>query len=490
MVTRQTSLKKLTLKYSFFIFFAIVILFLISFWFSYHHLQQQRINIHLNNISHKAQDISSVIVFYRYIVKQISILENTKDLIRFSNNKEAHLWAKNMQKLIPQNIGIALFDANGYILGDPPELRIGRFCLHDLNLHFSKRRISLPAVHTEIKKLAHFDIIENVNDNNEVLGVLFASFSLQVLQQKLDHIVSEGQRFSIITADKKETLIVKSSKLKNDSILFSHKTKIPHTDWLLLSEIAQHDLNTVFATLVFSNLLLFLVIGILIYFFTQQINLFLKKDFNIITQHLKSLKNNHQLTRSQSKTYLVETSPLLSGVIAIAGDISSYEQQLLKISHTDELTQLPNLRYFKQHAEQQIAQANRSQKKIAFLYLDLDLDLDNFKSINDKISHCAGDHVLITIANRFRQFLRKNEFIARLGGDEFCMLIYSYKDRAELNNIVQRLINECTSNINIDGEAISINMSIGISFYPQDGSHYNELIAQADRAMYQQKHHK
>ncbi len=161
-------------------------------------------------------------------------------------------------------------------------------------------------------------------------------------------------------------------------------------------------------------------------------------------------------------------------------------EQNLELEHMathDVLTGLPNRRHFKEYAENKITQGQRSHKKVAFLYIDL----DGFKAINDEISHQAGDMVLITIANRFQTFIRKNEMIARIGGDEFCMVIYGHKGTSELEKTAKRLISECTKSITADGMEFKVGMSIGISIYPDDGETYDELMSMADEAMYKVK---
>lgn len=480
-MNNKTSLKKLTVNYSFFIFCIVIILSSVSFWQTNNYLQQKRIDIQLNNVLIKAKDVSSIFNFYRDIVKQIATQDQVNKLVQFGNKEEGHTWATKMQKLLPQNIGLALFDENGYILGDPPNLKIGKYCLKDLNLHFSNIPIAKPPVHTAVEKYAHFDIIENVVENDEVLGVVFASFSLGIIQTKLDDIIENGQKLSIVTPD--DVLIASANQLNSNHILLNKKINIPETDLFLLIEIEKENINNLFYVQFFSNFALFIIVFFCIYLFSQHINTIMKKDFNIITSLLNSLKTTQKLPDNHFDTHLVETENLLSGVISIAEEIAFYQKKLLDESNTDELTQLANRRYFKEYAEQCLAQAERKGDKVALLYMDL----DGFKAVNDNIGHYAGDIVLTTMADRFRTFLRKDEFISRLGGDEFCMLVYGYNETVELENMAKRLMNKCTKAITIDGIEVKIGISIGIATYPENGKTYNEIMSIADNAMYKNK---
>ncbi|MFK5892464.1 MAG: diguanylate cyclase [Pseudomonadota bacterium] len=158
-------------------------------------------------------------------------------------------------------------------------------------------------------------------------------------------------------------------------------------------------------------------------------------------------------------------------------------QELEHMATHDPLTGLANRRHFEGYAIGNITQGQRRDEKVAFLYFDL----DNFKAINDDVSHHAGDLVLKILAERFKVFIRKNELIARIGGDEFCMVIYGYKNNIELENTAQRLIKESTKPIMVGGMEIVIGMSIGIATYPENGKTYDEIMSAADDAMYKVK---
>jgi diguanylate cyclase (GGDEF)-like protein/PAS domain S-box-containing protein len=232
----------------------------------------------------------------------------------------------------------------------------------------------------------------------------------------------------------------------------------------------------------------------------QQADLFSSKD-NELFDNPGEQKYETDISSSFGKTCIVQfhkvtfvdgknkTIGLLGSVfdltekIELEKSLKKANEKLSKMAMHDPLTSLPNRRYFREYTENKLAQAKRDSDKIAFLYIDL----DGFKPINDKISHQAGDQVLISLAERFNQFLRKNEFIARVGGDEFCMVVYNYKDKEELENTAKRLIDKTTQALIIGGIEIKIGMTIGIASYPKNGKTYDELLSSADVAMYDAK---
>ncbi len=344
--------------------------------------------------------------------------------------------------------GLAILDSEGQILGEPPDLRVGEFCMKDLQSFYKNKIIARPAVHKENKKREHFDVIQNIDDNGETVGTLFAS----------------------------------AEKFKQN-VLLEKKIPVPDSDWILRVEIEQPDQSHIWMVILIANMLIFVAVSISVYLFVQKIHTTFKTDFTLITQLLTSVKNKHELPDNIKPAICVETQELVSSVAAIAEEITYYQKELLNKSNTDELTGLPNRRFFQVYAEKQIAQAERNNDKLTLLYIDL----DGFKQVNDTSGHAAGDQVLQIMAERFKGFLRKNELMARLGGDEFCLLIYGDIDKFEIKHLIKRLESECMEPVVIDGVSITLGMSVGMALYPNDGISYDELIACADKRMYKNK---
>jgi len=160
------------------------------------------------------------------------------------------------------------------------------------------------------------------------------------------------------------------------------------------------------------------------------------------------------------------------------------EAQLYYDAHHDALTKLPNramltdrlsysLRHLKRHSSHQFA--------VLFI------DLDRFKMINDTLGHHAGDLFLVEIASRLQECVRDNDILARLGGDEFVILLDSLQSEDDVEEVASRVINRVAAAYELEGHTVHSNASIGIAMC---GSHYNdsnEILRDADAAMYQAK---
>ncbi|MFW5994439.1 MAG: diguanylate cyclase domain-containing protein, partial [Halanaerobiaceae bacterium] len=115
------------------------------------------------------------------------------------------------------------------------------------------------------------------------------------------------------------------------------------------------------------------------------------------------------------------------------------------------------------------------------------IDIDKFKKINDNYGHDIGDRVLESIAARIENNLKEEDLIARLGGDEFIIALSELDDKNKITEVAKRLIDEINGFIVIDDKKIGVSVSAGISFYPEDSIELDNLIKDADSAMYKAK---
>jgi diguanylate cyclase (GGDEF)-like protein/PAS domain S-box-containing protein len=158
-------------------------------------------------------------------------------------------------------------------------------------------------------------------------------------------------------------------------------------------------------------------------------------------------------------------------------------QRLEFLAHHDTLTGLPNRAMFADRAREAVVHARRHGKNAAFLFVDL----DNFKQINDRLGHEAGDSLLKAIAARLRTTVRGDDFVARLGGDEFCVLLQDIADPREAAAVAQKLVHELSAPFTVGSHQVAAGASIGIACVPADGEDVATLMRLADTAMYRAK---
>lgn len=153
------------------------------------------------------------------------------------------------------------------------------------------------------------------------------------------------------------------------------------------------------------------------------------------------------------------------------------------LAQHDPLTGLPNRRMFFERLQQAIANARRTHQPLALLFIDLDY----FKEINDSHGHALGDEVLKAVARLLSSATREVDTVARLGGDEFVILFNVLDEPEDIQRIVHKLHERFQSPLRIDGLALNVRASIGVSRYPEDGDSAERLLQHADRAMYAAK---
>jgi len=158
-------------------------------------------------------------------------------------------------------------------------------------------------------------------------------------------------------------------------------------------------------------------------------------------------------------------------------------QQLSQLSVTDALTGLYNRLEFEKIIKQKIAESDRYQRNIALFFIDLDY----FKVVNDTWGHHIGDLLLVEVAKRLKGCLRSSDFIARMGGDEFAIILNQIENKDAASSVAKNIISVITKEFILDKKTIKIGVSIGIALYPSPIKNYENLVNNADSAMYKAK---
>lgn len=193
-----------------------------------------------------------------------------------------------------------------------------------------------------------------------------------------------------------------------------------------------------------------------------------------------------------SNSWYYRYSPRLIGypsLILVVGLISVI-YLLYRYAHThslhDELTKLPNRRYFIYALEQAISESEKQSSQFTLL----NLDLNHFKSINDTYGHALGDEVLKVVAKRIKSVIRKSDLVARVGGDEFLILLPRLTDELKVNQIIQELRQAISSQpVNAKYRNVFPHVSIGYVIYMDSSVDVDTLLHAADLEMYRDKEH-
>ncbi len=164
-------------------------------------------------------------------------------------------------------------------------------------------------------------------------------------------------------------------------------------------------------------------------------------------------------------------------------DLKEKQQEVEKLAYYDHLTGLANRTEFKSLLGSALLRSQRANTKVALFYLDL----DHFKRINDTFGHEAGDQLLTEVARRLTRELRDDDVVARLGGDEFAVLLDQVESPQYAYVVANKIINALNRPIELQGKEVVAGVSIGITMAPDDSSHIDTLMKNADLAMYQAK---
>ena len=172
--------------------------------------------------------------------------------------------------------------------------------------------------------------------------------------------------------------------------------------------------------------------------------------------------------------------------VSLSSDITEKkesEELVWRHANFDTLTCLPNRRMFRDHLEWELKRVKRSGASLALMFLDL----DRFKEINDSLGHDMGDILLKETARRLSECVRKIDMVARLGGDEFTVLLSDIKDPISVERVSQNILALLAEPFKLADGVVNVSASIGITFYPKDAEKVDDLLRNADHAMYAAK---
>ena len=197
-------------------------------------------------------------------------------------------------------------------------------------------------------------------------------------------------------------------------------------------------------------------------------------------------KNGETIVERAYIAPVIDSSGVTTHYLGVKEDITLHRQQEEKILHQanyDSLTDLPNRFLTMDRLAQLIKEAQRTEKLAAVLFLDL----DDFKTINDTMSHEVGDELLIKVAKRLRDSVRDGDTVSRLGGDEFIVLMGNLSTADDAYPVAEKLLDSFRNTFLLGGQEKTVTVSIGLAIFPYDGQTPAELLRNADSALYLSK---
>lgn len=212
-----------------------------------------------------------------------------------------------------------------------------------------------------------------------------------------------------------------------------------------------------------------------------------KAKFNIRISNLSDVGEPYLLLEFQDVTSEYERIAQLKSNIKqlclLNHELIDKEKQIQRLAYYDTLTGIANRALFYELAKNLVQTSKRKDEMFCLMFIDI----DRFKCINDTYGHEVGDQVLKCAANIFTNSVRKSDIVARYGGDEFLILLPDIKKEENCKIVISKIKSAKTKTVTCHGHEIPLSFSIGVSFYPKDGSNIDQLIVTADHSMYRVK---
>lgn len=430
-----------------------------------------------------SNNISRSLKFYQSVVDKMATQHVVIDLLHFGSSVETQIWANQMQSLLPDSIGLTLFDINGNALGLPGEMRLNKNCLVDTQKRYKDGLITEPPVHFNIEALAHFDLISPVYIDGEKIGLVFASFSLDIIKRILADLDIENQQIRVLTSD--GTLIAATGSINEDNDQVQVFEKIVEgTDWQLEFTVVDTGKNVLVTSLLFSNVMTFIFLSLILYVAISRLFRAVVADFEILSWYMQSIKEGTYKSADSKQVTLKESKNIIRFIKHTAEELYRYQQKLKSDSTTDELTGIHNRRSLNEELDKCLELANQG-KEIHIVILDL----DKFKLINDTYGHDVGDVVLRFMSDSLTKNCSEDDVCSRAGGDEFIVIMFGYTEDS-LNEWYLKLRESMRLNIikynNENNISLEFGVSAGCTFI-RNSDRKSTVLKRADNALYKVK---
>jgi len=476
-----SSIKDYLLHYSVVIFLVVLLAAVIHYFVYSHQLHNIQQNQQLQSLKYSATSVQRLLGFYQSVVDKIAGQHVVVDLLQFGSDAEIHRWSVDMQRLLPESIGLALFNNDGKVRGYRKELRLSDRCFKDMQRRIAGLDVPWPPVHSRIEQLAHFDIVSPVIVDGESVGLVFASFSLNTIDDLLRSISFQNDAYQVVTSDNYKVASVGPTL---DAEHDSYAMPIPGTDWTIKKQTRDTSKGIFVASLLASNIVVFvLVIGVLFVAIKKLFNMVIY-DFESLNQMMKKIREGGFNVDDMPRPHLAETAGIIGFIQNAAVELHRHQKKLKLDSTTDELTGLFNRRVLNERIGDFIQRVNAGSEVYVVI-----LDMDHFKEINDSHGHEIGDQVLILFSQALINNCKDTDVCTRAGGDEFIVVLNEYQPQ-QVNDWYARVCEELQASIAELCAENSIELEYGVSAgctLVRNNDNKHALMKRADEALYQVK---
>ena len=365
-------------------------------------------------LADKSRALESQMIFFQQIVNHVAAQATTQDILENNDETGAQTWALQMQRFLPQAMGVALLTQSGKIMGSPADTQLGPQSLTDLAKLSQGEAISMPPVHRLTEATSHFDLIAPVLDETDTpLGMVFVSFGLKTLQPLLANNTNAGQR--LVLRDGNGNTITQNNRLNDEEETQQVKARVKNSDWQLsLTENMKHSLPSFLSLAIFNISALLLTIGIVAFLVRYGLRT-LGTDFAQIKTLLNELAEGEKLSEEFATPQLRETAEILPAISHIQRGIEKKQQLLQHRQLSDEVTGLPNRRQFNIEFARAYDFARRGTSVCV-----VRVHVKGLEKLNTQQAAQAA----ILLSKTLKEHTRKVDHLARLDTDQFALLMF------------------------------------------------------------------